>query len=252
MKRAITHQIPDSFGECLTTFIQKQPIDLDRARLQWRNLKGVLESAGLQVEVLECNSGYPDAPFVEDTVVSVNEVAVVARSSAPSRRPESRAIADYLSATHEIYHIEEPGYLEGGDVLRNGRTFYVGISGRTNEHGFKQFRALVKRLGYGAHAVPLAGCLHLKTACTFLDQDTLLFNPSWVNADLFPAARFLEVQPGEPFAGNTLRVGETVLAESGNPRTLEKIRGLGFSLKEVCLSEFLKAEAGLTCLSVLL
>src|SRR5262249_45357117 len=150
----------------------------------------------------------PDAVFVEDTCVVLDEVAIVARPGAPSRRAEVTSMASLLEEYRPLRRIESPGTLDGGDVLRLGRVLFVGVSCRTNGEGADQLRALVAPFGYDVAPVPVAGCLHLKTAVTAVAESTLLVNPAWVEPRHFGVARVIEVHPTEAFAANALLLGE--------------------------------------------
>lgn len=197
----------------------------------------------------------PDAVFVEDTAVVVDGLAVLAAPSVPSRAAESEEIAPTLAAYRLVHRLATPGgTLEGGDVLRLGRTLYVGRSTRTNDVAIEDLRGLLEPRGYRILVVLVHGCLHLKTACTDLGNGMVLLNPAWVDDSAFESdgLRVVAVDPGEPWAGNTLLAGETLLVPAGNPATLRTLRGLGLRTVQVGIGEFQKAEAGLTCLSIVL
>jgi dimethylargininase len=249
--RAITHTVPDVFAQCQTTHIERVGPDLERARVQWRDYCRALESVGYEVDVLEGNRNFPDAPFVEDAAVVVGDLAIRARIGTPSRLKESQLVMEYLSHTHRSAEIHPPGFLDGGDILRVGKHFFVGSSGRTNQAGFEQFRRLVTSEGYRATAVPMKDCLHLKTGCTALDDHTILLNPAWVDRRCFTDYRVHEVEATEPFAANVLRTPTTLFVALGSPKRTALLNSLGYSVIELDISEFEKAEAGLTCLSIL-
>jgi dimethylargininase len=135
--------------------------------------------------------------------------------------------------------------------MRLGRRFFVGLSGRTNPAGVSALRSVVEPLGYTVEGVPVSGCLHLKSAATAAAPDTVLLNPAWVDPGSFGAASVVEVDPDEPFAGNALRVGETVLFPAAFPRTRERLDRRGLRVVTVDLSELAKAEGALTCCCLL-
>ena len=136
-------------------------------------------------------------------------------------------------------------------MLAMGRTLFVGSSPRSNAAGLKRLRELAEPLGYRVVAVPVTGCLHLKSAVTALDDGRVLANPAWIDMTPFQNLDVVPVAPEEPGAANVLRLHHTIVAHPGFPRTLERVAGLGFAVRPLDVSEFLKAEAALTCKSLL-
>ena len=198
----------------------------------------------------------PDAVFVEDIVVVLDEVAVMTRPGAVSRRDEGPEVESALARYRKLVRITEPGTLDGGDVLHVGNTLYVGRSGRTNAEGIAQLRALVSSLGYEVNAIDVHGCLHLKSAVTTVGDNTLLGNSAWVDRRAFANHEWIEVDPREPFAGNALSVNGGVIFPRAFTRTAELLRrhleGNRAPLELVDASELAKAEGGVTCCSLIL
>jgi dimethylargininase len=239
-------------NDALRTFIDVHPIDVDLAAVQHEEYRRVLERAGAQVVLLETNLDHADAVFVEDTAVVLDEVAILTSMGAPSRRDEPRGIEPELRRYRdEIVRMELPATLEGGDVLRVGRTLLVGATARTNAAGVDALRRIAGRFGYDVRAVAVDGCLHLKTACTALPDGTLLVSPRWLDARDLAGFPILHVAEGEPDAANVVLVGERVLMGAAHPRTVDLVRARGFEVDAVDLSELAKAEGCATCLSIL-
>jgi dimethylargininase len=190
--------------------------------------------------------------FIEDTALVLDEVAVITRPGAESRRGETAAVAAALAAYRALSFIEPPGTLDGGDILRLGKSLYVGVSGRSNTAGIHQLGSLLGSLGYTVQGVPLNDCLHLKSAVTQVAGDTLLVNPRWVDPAVFGAWRLVEVDPQEPYAANALLLGEAVVYPAAYTRTAARLEQLGLSLHRVDASELAKAEGGVTCCSLIL
>lgn len=210
-----------------------------------------LRRFGLQIVALPPEPDMPDAVFVEDTMVVVDEVGVLARPGLPSRQAEVASVAPVLERYRPLRRIVAPGTLEGGDVLRIDRTIYVGLSRRTNREGLSQVAGFLAPWGYRVQPVEVPGCLHLKTACTYLGQKTLLANPTWIDCAPFKGLRMLEVPEEEPDAANALLLGAVLLLPASFPRTRAMLRDEGFRVETVDVSELQKAEAGLTCCSVI-
>jgi dimethylargininase len=238
-------------GACELTYIARQDIDVAKASRQHEEYKKRLAELGARVISLPPQPTMPDAVFVEDPVVVVDEVAVIARTGAESRRAEAASIARALEKFRPLRHMREPATLEGGDVMHVGKTIFVGLSPRTNQAGAGQMAAELEPLGYRVRAVPVRGCLHLKTACCYIGEDALLVNRDWVNTDSFTGLKLIGVAENEPWAANALRIAETVLMPASFPGTEAILRGAGFRVDTLDLSELRKAEGSVTCMSVL-
>lgn len=252
---AIVREPSASLAACELSFLHRVPIDVDRACAQHAGYCAALRAAGAEIQVLPPLDHLPDATFLEDTAVVVDELAVLSVPGTPSRAPESEAIATTLGAYRPIRRLERPGAtLEGGDVLRVGRTLYVGLSSRTNAVGIAELRTILEPMGYRVRTVPVKGCLHLKTGCSAAGPGIVVFNPAWVDGAVFErdGLELLPVDAAEPWSANVLRVGDTLLVAAGNRATVRRLRAAGLDPVELDIAELQKAEAGLTCLSLVL
>lgn len=251
MTRAIVREISRSIGQCQLLHVPRQEFDLELARRQHAAYVAALEAEGVVVTRLPEQPDLPDASFVEDTVIMLDEVAVLCRPGAPSRVGEVPSIEAEVAKVRPIRRIVSPGTLEGGDVLPMGKSLYVGLSSRTNREGFRQLAAMAGGFGYETIAVSARGCLHLKSAVTSPQEGVVIVNPVWL--DLSPFLRFeiLRVPGPEPWGANTLAINGVVLAADSFPRTAELLESKGMQVKRLGISEMQKAEAALTCLSVL-
>jgi len=249
---AFVREVSAEIARCELTHLERAVIDPRRAALQHRAYVAALQSLGCRLEWLPSLPAHADGVFVEDTAVVVPEVALITRPGVDSRRGETASVAATLAAHVPVLHVSAPACLEGGDVLRIGRVLYVGTSGRTNTAGVAQLAAHLAPFGYRVTAVAMSGCLHLKSACTFIAPETLLVNPSWVDPAAFAAARVIEVDETEPYAANTLSVAGATLVSTAYPRTNERLVRAGVTTRALDVSELHKAEAALTCMSLLL
>lgn len=231
--------------------MERVPISWSRATEQHHAYEQALVSLGCRVEQLSAQPTLPDSVFVEDTAVVVDECAVIARPGAPSRRDETPTVASALAAYRTLFTIEAPGTLDGGDVLRLGRRIYVGLSGRTNVDGARQLAAFLQPFDYSVESVVPTDCLHLKSAVSALPDGHLLLNPRWIDASAFAGAPWIEVDPAEPFAANVLCVGPSVLCSAAADRTRRLLEAQGYDVTAVDASELAKAEAGVTCCSII-
>jgi dimethylargininase len=247
---ALTRAISPRMAECELTHLERTPIDVARAEAQHRAYEAALESLGCRVERIDPLPEMADSVFVEDTAVVLDEVALITRPGAESRRGETPSVAAALRAHRPLLSIEAPGILDGGDVLRLGRRLFVGLSRRSDARAVGQMQRLLAPLGYQVRGVEVHGCLHLKTAVTQLDDRTVLINPDWVDASSF-GAEAIEVHPEEPMAANVLRVGARLLYPEAFPRTRERLEARGYPVTTLDVSELARAEGALTCCSLI-
>jgi dimethylargininase len=248
---AITREPSHSLGDCELTHLDRKAIDIALAARQHLSYEQYLGQFGYAVIRLPAEHDLPDAVFVEDAAVVFPGIAVITRPGAVSRRPETVSMAEELKKWRPLRFIAPPGTLDGGDVLTLGKNVYVGISGRSNENGIGQLRHHLKAFGYTVTGVPVRGCLHLKTALAPLYDDLLLINPLWVNPVVFEGVTCVPVHPSEPCGANLLRFGNAALCSESFPRTIDWLTGHGLDVHTIDYSEMAKAEAGLTCCSVL-
>jgi dimethylargininase len=245
---------PTLAERCELTFLERDTIDFATLERQHADYRAALAEAGAEVVTLDAIDALPDSVFVEDAAVVLDGLAVLTRPGVVSREAEPEAIASALAAWRPLQRIQAPGTLDGGDVLRIGRRLFVGLTTRSNRDGIDQLAALAAPLGYTVTAVAVPGSLHLKTACTALDDETLLLNPAWIDPAAFAGFRILTVDGDEPFAANVLPIGDARIVNAAFPRTRERVEAFctsaGLRAIATDISEFGKAEAGLTCLSV--
>jgi len=248
---AITRAVSPSLADCELTFLARQKIDVAKAIEQHRGYEECLARLGVRLVRLPAESDLPDSVFVEDTAIVLDELAIVTRLGATSRQAETESVADALSQFRPLKFIQPPATIEGGDVMRVDRTLYTGLSARTNREGLSQLREIAEPHNYRVETIETAGCLHLKTGCVYLGHQTILANRSWINFQPLAGFDLIDVPEDEPWAANTLTIGDTVLTPGGFPKTIELIEKRGFRTLMIDISELRKAEAGLTCLSLI-
>ncbi len=248
---AIVRDVSPAMASCELTHLVRTPIDVDRARAQHAEYASALEALGCAVLRLPADETMPDSVFVEDMAVVVDEVAVVTRPGAESRRVEVDAVREALAPYRALVEIVSPGTLDGGDVLVTGRSIVVGRSARTNEEGIRQLSSAMGAFGYRTRTASVNGCLHLKSAVTALSDEVLLLDPRWASPDEFGGFELVDIDPGEEGAANVARVGARLLYASAFPRTQERIERRGFSVLAVANDELAKAEGAVTCGSLI-
>jgi len=247
---ALTRPVSASIGSCELSYIDRQPIDVALASAHHHQYQEALRRIGLEVIDLPALDNLPDAVFVEDVAVVVDEIAVLTSPGAQSRVPEVAAIAPVLRQWRQVVPLGA-GTLDGGDVLRLGRHFYVGLGGRTNPAGVAALHTALAPFGYQVTPVSVTGCLHLKTAASSLGDNRVLVHRPWFNTEPLAGLELVDVPAGESWAANVLQIGNEVILPDGFPRTRELLERLGFRTHPVPLSELIKAEAGVTCGSII-
>ncbi|HEY4303614.1 MAG TPA: arginine deiminase-related protein [Gemmatimonadaceae bacterium] len=247
---AITHVPSPKMQDYERTFVDDQPIDLALAQREHDAYCDALRECGCDVAVLDVNSSMPDCVFVEDTALVLDEVAVMMSPGAVSRRGEPAGMEPSLAEYRKIAHIELPATIDGGDIVVSGREIYVGQSPRTNSEGIAALRETLAPYGYSVTGVPVHGCLHLKTACSALPDGRFLVNAAWIDTSSFDASRLIQVPDDEPWAGDVLVIGEQIIASDAFAETIVLLTELGWRVIPVSVSEFAKAEGGVTCLSL--
>jgi dimethylargininase len=251
MLTAITRAVSPAIVHCELSFIDRRPISLAIAQQQHHAYENLLAKLGARVISLPAEPDLPDSMFVEDPVIVLNELAVILPLGTESRRHEAPSLARALSPFRKLEYVTLPGTLEGGDVLHIGRQLFVGLTRRSNAEGIRQLAAILAPHQYQVVAVPVTGCLHLKSAVTYLGRNTLLANRPWFDAAPFAGFEWIDVDPSEPHAANALALGGTVIFPASFPRTRARLETHGFSVTALDISELQKAESGLTCSSLL-
>jgi dimethylargininase len=251
MLTAITRAVSSALAECELSFIPRQPIDMEKAGAQHHAYEEALAKLGAQVVSLPAEPQLPDSMFVEDPAIVLEDVAIICPLGTETRRKEAPSLAAALEKYRKLAYVKLPGLLEGGDVLRVGRKLFPGVTLRSNPEGIRQLAVIAEHYGYDLTAIPVTGCLHLKSAVTYLGKNTLLGNRARFDWERLEGFEWIDVDPAEPHAGNALAIGDTVLFPASFPRTKERIKAKGFKVLSLDISELQKAESGLTCSSLL-
>jgi dimethylargininase len=252
MAIAITRQVSPRFNECEITHIDRSPINIDIASAQHEGYVQALKDMGCELIELPAEADLPDSVFVEDTAFILPEAAVITRPGADSRRPETESIIRALRPFRELLFINEPGTVDGGDVLVLDKVIFVGMSTRSNQAAVDQINILVGKFGYQAQGVELHDCLHLKSAVTRVDAKTLLINRNWVDTRHFPRFDLIDIDASEPFAANCLPVNGEIIFPAAFPKTRAKLEARGYKVRTVQVDELAKAEGAVTCCSLII
>jgi dimethylargininase len=234
----------------IVTYGQRAPVDPELAAKQHADYVAAIADAGWAIREVPQADDLPDSAFVEDTLVVCGDLAVLTRPGAVERRAEVAGTEEAVRALGlDVALIEEPGTLDGGDVLSVGTTLYAGRGGRTNAEGIRQLRARVAPRGFAVVPVPLHRVLHLKSAVTALPDGTAIAaDPSLLDTSPFPTLRTVPEEAGS----HVILLGDgSILMAASAPRSAELFDDLGFDVIAVDIGEFEKMEGCVTCLSVL-
>lgn len=248
---ALVRRVGSSFRDCLAATPPVPPLDPGLASKQHAAYVACLEEHGFAVTVVDADERHPDGCFIEDTAVVIGETALVTHPGHQSRRGEVEAVAAALESLVGIERMAAPATLDGGDVLQIGGQIFVGVGSRTNQQGFEVLADFARRMGKAITSVRPEGVLHLKSAATALDDDTVLLHGGFVDPGAFEGFRVIQVEGTDPEAANVVRLGDgSILIGHGYDSTASLVAGLGYRVVRVDVSEFARADGGLTCLSI--
>jgi dimethylargininase len=247
---AITRELNADLGNCELTHLPRTEIDTGLAQRQHQRYRSVLASLGCNMESVPTTPGLADSVFIEDTALVLDDVAVLCRPGAASRRREVAGVESVLQDYRPLVSIKPPGTLDGGDLLLVGKVIYAGLSSRSNQEGIDQLRKAVLDYGYNVKPLEVTGCLHLKSAVSLVAPGTLLINPEWIDQSVFGDFEIIRIDPKEPHAANALLVASNLIYPNSFPCTMERLRLHEIDVIAIDVSELQKAEGGVTCCSL--
>lgn len=249
---ALVRAVSPRLADAELTFLDREPIDAQRAAVQHGGYVDLLRRLGHHVVQVPDAPDHPDGTFVEDAVVVVDDLAVLTRPGAESRRGEVASVASVVTSLGlRTEEVTAPATLDGGDVLQVGPHVFVGLGGRTNANAVEQLHHLLAPLGRTVVGVPVTGCLHLKTGATALPDGTVVAVTDWLDTSAFTDAGLTVVEAPETAGADLLLSGSRVVLSAAATETAELVRSRGFEAHPVEIDELEKAECGVTCLSVL-
>jgi len=248
---AITRDVNADIGDCELTYSPRVRINTELALRQHQQYQSLLTSLGCEVVTIPTEPGLVDSVFIEDTAIVLDDVAVLCRPGAESRRGEVAGVAEVLRTYRTLEVVQPPGTLDGGDLLVVGKVIYAGLSTRSNRSGIEQLSTNVEPYGFSVVTVETARCLHLKSAVSEVAPGVLLINPDWVRKSAFENHELIDVDEEEQHAANALRVGQNLVYPTSFPRTMEKLVKRGMDVSPVDVSELQKAEGAVTCCSLI-
>ena len=249
-KRAIVRIPCKNIVNGLTTAKLGKP-DYEKAIEQHSRYIEALRELGLEVIVLKADENFPDSTFVEDTAVLTPDCAIICNPGAPSRKGEIFEITQVLEKYFEyIEQIKNPGTVDGGDILRIGTHYFIGISERTNSIGAQQFISILNRYNFSGATISLKQVLHLKSGAAYLEKNNLVVSGEFIEKPEFKNFNLIKIDEDEGYATNCIWINQKVLIAKGFPKTRSAIEKAGYKTIELDVSEFRKVDGGLSCLSL--
>jgi dimethylargininase len=249
-KYVLVRPVPDSYDRCVRTNTEK--INVDLAKAQHAEYCRTLQNLGFELIWIRGDNNLPDSCFVEDTAAIFEDKAVICNMKVKSRAEEAIEVAKALQKLKKINYVEPPATIDGGDVLKTKDNVIVGLSTRTNRKAIDQLRKILHGTNFRVSSVKLHGVLHLKSACTYLGDNCVIYSEGHFDARILRDYETITVPRNEEYAADCLALGKTVLMAKGYPKTKGRIEDRGFSVRELDVSEFRKGEGALTCLSIIL
>lgn len=246
---ALVRKPGPGFSRALSKHPDKNKIDLATALHQHEGYVKALIQAGGKVEHLPPQDHLPDATFVEDTAVVLDDKFLLCPMKEPSRQEEVQSTATVLRTYRDCVTMDSPATLDGGDVMDTPGTIFVGLSKRTN---LRAIQALSQLTAKKVVPVAVTKGLHLKSATTFIGNNLLVIDPTRVDTSNLKHFDWIEVSPSESYAANCLALGNVVLIPTGFPDVRDEILAHGFKTLELEMSEFEKADGSVTCLSLII
>lgn len=246
---AIVKKPSASFDQGISSSGLGKP-EYDLSVIQHQAYCKALIDCELEVIELESDDAFPDSTFVEDTAIVTEKCAIITRPGHIERRGEEISIAECLRNYRQIYNIEKTGTLDGGDVMQVESHFYIGLSKRTNKEGAKQLTKILNKYGYTASTIRIKNILHLKSGVSYIGNKTLVIMESLKNLKMFSLFRKISVIPIESYAANCVQINDFILIPKGFPDIKRKLQDMSYKIIELEMSEFMKMDGGLSCLSL--
>jgi len=251
-RSAIVKKPCKNFSKGLTTSSLGLP-DYEKVLEQHDNYIKALRKCGLEIHILDADENHPDSTFVEDTAIVNEKCAIITNPSAQSRKGEVNVIFEALNDKYnyeKIERIETPGTLDGGDVMRINKCYYIGLSSRTNKEGANQLAKILDSYGFSSQVVEMKESLHLKSGLNYIGDNSLLSIDEFKDNLLFQKFNIIQVEKDEEYAANCILVNGYLIMPKGYSKLKEMLINNNYIIIELEMSEFRKMDGGLSCLSL--
>ncbi|KAL6722775.1 hypothetical protein Aduo_017864 [Ancylostoma duodenale] len=240
----------------------RRGVNRTKATEQWETLKSTLENCGARIEVMEADGAesYPDMVFAANAAVIKGNRAYLANFAHPERKGERYFFEQWFSKHgYQCVGDLDIAFEGAGDALWGGagnRTLFTGVGPRTD---VRALRDLTERLDDGSSWKAL-GCrlvdprfYHIDTAFCPLNEELAIYYPyafdHITQHNMHNETDLLAVSDKEArnFACNAVVVGRNVVMHHQNDEIANKLEKLGFSVKFVDMSEFIKSGGSAKC-----
>ena len=251
-KRAIVRGVADTFDQALSVYFGTGPTDVEEAKRQHKIYVKSLRRFGVEVQELLTDNAYPDCCFVEDQIVVCEGKGLLTISGHDTRTGEQEVVKAGLEGELELSRMVSPARMDGGDVLKFGDKYLVGISKRTNVEGAQQLRDFVTPMGYTVHEIPIpSNALHLKSIASSPAPGIILAPRVYFDEDSFPEdAEVIWIPEEEVYGANTIGFDNDILVAEGYPSAHKALTDRGFQIHPIDMSQIRAGDGSLTCLSV--
>ena len=251
-RSAIVKKPCKNYSKGLTSSSLGLPV-YEKVLEQHENYIKALRKCGVDVHILDSDENFPDSTFVEDTAIVNEKCAILTNPGAQSRKGEVQAISKVLNEKfnyEKIEKIQAPGVLDGGDVMRINKCYYIGLSSRTNEEGANQLTKILSSYGFTSQVVEMKESLHLKSGLNYIGDNCLLSIDEFKDNPLFQQYNIIQVEKDEEYAANCILVNGYLIMPKGYNKLKEKLTKSNYIIIELEMSEFKKMDGGLSCLSL--
>ena len=235
---------------------ENENIDRERAMDQYRTFRDTLRAHGAEVIELEPSEEYPEQVFTRDIGFTVGEELFISRMASDIRQGEEEALEKLLCEKGIRYRKLDGGKIEGGDVIVDRDTVYVGVSERTSRDAILM---LTKELPKH-DIVPIefdGKYLHLDCVFNILSPGTALIFPEALHPatveKLGEKYNLIEVSADEQFTmgTNVLSIGgRKLFSLPVNPEVNHAMRDHGYEVIEIDFTEIIKSGGSFRCCSM--
>tara|TARA_Y100000766_G_scaffold61100_2_gene50405 strand:+ start:3339 stop:4175 length:837 start_codon:yes stop_codon:yes gene_type:complete len=259
-QRVLMRAVPESFSNALASFFGSGPTDIALAKTQHAAYVQALLDCGLEVTILPADDKHPDCIFVEDQAIVIDGHVLLPVPGHPSRIAEQPPIADFLSRQlngFQVCGMFGDARMDGGDILRLGDIFFVGLSDRTNQEGIETLRNLLSHLGHELRIIniPTEKALHLTSISSTPTDNIILTAEGYLSPEDFgelPDGCEVLVMPEEEVYGcNTIGFENgCVLVPEGYPTVIETLKQKGLTPVLLDMGQIREADGSITCCSI--
>ncbi|MCJ8006477.1 dimethylarginine dimethylaminohydrolase family protein [Lederbergia wuyishanensis] len=232
---------------------KEENIDSDLATTQHREFIRSLEQQGVDVILIPPSKKYPEQVFTRDIGFTIGNTLFVAEMASDIRLGEEEILKNILMGKGIQVQDLTTGIIEGGDVIIDKNTVYIGISSRTNSKAVEQLKKHLT--DYEIVPIPFKEkYLHLDCVFNILSPDEALYFPEALEQKtiefLKTRFRLIEVSKDEQFTlgTNVLSIGKKrVFSLPINKDVNRKLKENGFEVIEVDISEIIKSGGSFRC-----